>query len=83
MSDETRTVRLLFVDDGSYHHERIRVPAAAVERYERLIDCLREDPSVLRRTYVDVERLCSASVVEDDGDPEEADGDDDGDEGGD
>lgn len=65
MSEETRTVRLLFVDGGSYHHERIRVPAAAVERYERLIDCLREDPAVLRRTYVDVERLCSASVVED------------------
>lgn len=70
MSEE-RTVRLLFVDDGSYRHERIRVPAAAIERYERLIDCLREDPSVLRRTYVDVDRLCSASVVDDDDGDEE------------
>lgn len=75
MSEETRTVRLLFVDDGSYRHERIRVPAAAVERYERLIDCLREDPSVLRRTYVDVERLCSASVVEDENRDEDEDRD--------
>lgn len=77
MSEETRTVRLLFVDDGSYHHERIRVPAAAVDRYERLIDCLREDPAVLRRTYVDVERLCSASVVEDGDEGEDSDEDED------
>lgn len=64
MSDALTTVRLLFVDEGSYHHELIRVPAEALEGYERIIDCLREEPSVLKRVYVDVERLCSASVVE-------------------
>lgn len=68
MSGEATTVRLLFVDDGSYHHERIRVPADAVDRYERLIDCLREEPAVLQRTYVDVDRLCSATVVDDEDD---------------
>jgi len=57
------TVRLLFVDDGEYHHEKVRLPAGAVERYERLIDCLREDAEVLARLHVDVERLCSAQIV--------------------
>lgn len=64
MSEATTPIRLLFVDEGSYHHEVVRVPAEALERYDRVIDCLREEPSVLRRVYVDVERLCSASVVE-------------------
>lgn len=64
MGSALTTVRLLFVDEGSYHHERIRVPAEALEGYERIIDCLREEPSVLKRIYVDVDRLCSASVVE-------------------
>lgn len=65
MTDPTVTIRLLFVDEGSYHHEEIAVPAEALERYERIIDCLREDPDVLKRTWVDVQRLCSAHVVED------------------
>ena len=64
MSDEGLvTVRLLFVDDGSYHHEEIDVPAEVVGRYERLIDCLREDPDVLARVFVDVDRLCAAHLV--------------------
>lgn len=63
------TVRLLFVDEGSYRHELIRLPTDALDRYERIIDCLREEPSVLKRVYVDVDRLCSASVVDDE-DPE-------------
>ena len=65
MSGETVTLRLLFVDEGAYHHEDIRVPAAAVESYDRLIDLLQEEPEVLRRTYVDLERLCSAHLVTD------------------
>lgn len=63
-ADASVTVRLLFVDDGEYHHEKVRLPAGAVARYERLIDCLREEPEVLARLYVDVERLCSAQVVD-------------------
>jgi hypothetical protein len=64
MSDEAVTVRLLFVDEGYYHHEEITVPAHALERYERLIDLLQEEPELLRRTYVDLSRLCTAHVVE-------------------
>lgn len=66
MKDESLQVRLLFVDDGEYHHERVHIPAAAVERYDRLIDCLREDPEVLKRVWVDVDRLCAAQLVDDD-----------------
>ena len=54
------TVRLLFVDQGSYHHEDVELPADSVKAYERLIDCLREDPVVLKRVYVDVDRLVAA-----------------------
>ena len=53
-------VRLLFVDGGSYHHEDIELPAGPVEEYDRLIDCLREDPVVLKQVYVDVDRLVAA-----------------------
>lgn len=78
MSDgNVRRVRLLFVDDGSYHHEIVGIPAGALDRYERLIDCLREEPSVLERLYVDVGRLCSASVL--DAEEGEAAGDDEAD----
>lgn len=66
MSGEVATVRLLFVDDGSYHHEIVRIPADVLGRYDRLIDALREDPAVLERLHVDVDRLCSATVVDDD-----------------
>ena len=59
-----KRVRLLFADAGSYHHETLTLPAESVERYDRLIDCLREDPEVLGRVHVDVERLCAAYVVE-------------------
>lgn len=60
------TVRLLFVDEGSYHHEDVRIPAASLDGYDRLIDCVREDPAVLKRVWVDVDRLCSAYLVEGD-----------------
>lgn len=58
-------VRLLFVDDGSYHHETVRIPESSLEGYDRLIDAMREDPAVLRRTWVDVGRLCAAWLVDD------------------
>ncbi len=57
-------IRLLFVDQGSYHHEEVEIPSEALERYDRLIDCVREDEHILKRMYVDVERLCSAYVVD-------------------
>ena len=58
-------VRLLFVDYGSYHHEDVSVPADALAGYERLIDCLREEPEVLLHLHVDVTRLCAAWLVDD------------------
>lgn len=64
MSPGTVTVRLLFADEGSFHHEEIQVPAEALDRYERLVDLLQEEPEVLRRTFVDLDRLCSAHVME-------------------
>jgi hypothetical protein len=57
-------VRLLFVDEGQYHHEELSVATEVLDKYERLIDCLREDESVLREMYVDVARLCAAWRVE-------------------
>lgn len=63
----TVRVRLLFADDGGWHHEEVDLPADAVDGYERLIDCLREDPEVLKRIYVDIDRLGAAWVVEAEG----------------
>jgi len=63
VSDATVKVRLLFVDDGSYHHEEVDLPAASLDAYDRLIDCVREDPVVLKHVHVDVERLCAAYRV--------------------
>lgn len=58
-------VRLLFVDEGSYHHETVDLPESALDDYERLIDWVREDPQVLKRVFVDVGRLCAAYLVDD------------------
>jgi hypothetical protein len=62
----TQTVRLLFVDDGVFHHEDIEVPASLFDGDDdiRLIDLLREDPALLRTLHVDFDRLCSARVLE-------------------
>lgn len=62
-SAPTVAVRLLFADQGTFHAETVRVPAATLEQYDRLIDLLREEESVTRQMYVDLDRLVSASVV--------------------
>ena len=61
MSDSVK-VRLLFVDDGEYHHETVEVPAASIDAHERLIDCLREDEAVQKTIFVDVDRLVAAHI---------------------
>lgn len=66
MSDQTVRVRLLFVDDGGFHHEEIDIPAAAPDRYDRLLDCLLEDPAVLARLHLDPDRLCAAYLTAED-----------------
>ena len=60
----TARVRLVFADEGTFHAETILVPVDRLNDYERLIDLLREDPSVTRQMYVDLKRLVSAYVVE-------------------
>ena len=67
MSEGARRVQLLFVDGGSYHRETISIPASALAAHDRLIDCLREEPAVLEQLYVDVERLCAAYLLDDEG----------------
>jgi hypothetical protein len=57
-------VRLLFVDDGEYHDEEFSVPGDAIDAYDRLIDFIREDPLVLKRLHVDLDRLCAAERVD-------------------
>lgn len=63
---DTVRVRLLFVDDGEYHREKVHIPQASLEGYDRLIDCIREDEEVLKRLWVDVGRLCAAYLDDDD-----------------
>lgn len=58
-------VRLLFVDDGSYHQESVEIPRASADAYERLIDCVREDSVVLKKVHVDLDRLCAAFLADD------------------
>lgn len=63
MSDGTTDVaelELLFVDDGRYHTAEVELPAGLLDGYERLIDCLLEEPEVLKRLHVDRGRLCAA-----------------------
>ncbi|MEX0979614.1 MAG: hypothetical protein WDZ89_00875 [Gemmatimonadota bacterium] len=62
-SNDKVKIQLLFVDEGSYHHEEVWVAGEVLGKYERLIDCLREEPEVLRDLYVDVNRLCAAHRV--------------------
>jgi hypothetical protein len=53
-------VRLLFADEGSFHDEEISIPGRILGKYERLIDCLQEDPDVLKMVHVDLGRLVHA-----------------------
>jgi hypothetical protein len=62
MSDRVK-VRLLFADGGDFRVEKVTIPASSLEGYERLIDCLREDPTVQGELYFDYSRLCSAHLV--------------------
>ena len=60
-------VRLLFVDDGAYHEQTVTIPSEVLDGYDRLIDCLREDPAVLKALYVDLARLAGAWLLEEEG----------------
>jgi putative lipoic acid-binding regulatory protein len=66
MPTEPLRVRLIFADEGTFHAETVQIAADRLEQYERLIDLLREDPSVTRAIYVDLNRLVSAYVLDPD-----------------
>ena len=57
------TVQLLFADTGVFHQEEITVSEESLEGYERLIDVLQEDKSILERIHIDFGRLCSARIL--------------------
>jgi len=57
-------VLLVFADNGAFHREHVDVPQASLDEYDTLVDCLREDPAVLKRVHVDPSRLCAAFVME-------------------
>jgi hypothetical protein len=66
MSDRplTVSVRLVFADEGTFHAEVVQVPTDRLGDYERLVDLLREEPSVTRQLYLDMARLVSAAVLD-------------------
>ncbi|HEX9887456.1 MAG TPA: hypothetical protein VGA70_13250 [Longimicrobiales bacterium] len=69
MSERTVRVRLVLVDDGSFHEQDILLGEEELARHERLIDCLREEMSVLRRLHVDLDRLSAAFVIDEEPSP--------------
>lgn len=58
-------VRLVFADRGSFHDIVVHLPADALQRHERVVDAIREDPAITAEIYVDGRRLVAAVVVSD------------------
>ena len=58
------SVRLLFADRGAFHDLVVQLPTDVLARYERIIDALREEPSITGEIYVDLRRLVAAYVVQ-------------------
>ena len=57
------TVRLVFADRGAFHDVELQLPGEMLSRHERIIDALREEPSITNELYVDLRRLVAAYVV--------------------
>lgn len=63
MTTEPRVpVHLVFADRGSFHDLVVQLPVEVLGRYERLIDALREEPSITGEIFVDVRRLVAAYI---------------------
>jgi hypothetical protein len=62
---QTVRVRLVFADQGTFHAETVHVPVDMLDRYDRLVDLLREEETVTRQLFVDMGRLVSAYVEND------------------
>ena len=68
MSNDARVpVRLVFADRGSFHALVVRLPVEVLGQYERLIDALREVPTITGEIFVDPRRLVAAYVETEDG----------------
>lgn len=63
MAKATVRVRLVLSDGAAFHDEEVEIPSASVAAYDRLVDCLREDPEVLKALHVDVDRLAAAYII--------------------
>lgn len=59
-ADPRVPVRLVFADRGSFHELVVELPASLLDRHERLIDALREEPEITEEVYVDPRRLVAA-----------------------
>lgn len=58
-------IRLILADGGDFLVHEVSIPAGSLKGYDRLIDCLREDPEVLKVLHVDPARLVAAELLED------------------
>lgn len=57
------TVKLVFADRGAFHDVMLQLPADILARHERIVDALREEPTITGEVYVDMRRLVAAYVV--------------------
>jgi hypothetical protein len=62
-----RQVQLVFADEGAFHSVIVSIRGTQIAEYERLVDLLREEPSVTKGLYIDMKRLVSASLVDEEG----------------
>jgi hypothetical protein len=58
-------VKLVFADRGAFHDVVVELPSDVLSRHDRIIDALREEPSITGKVYVDLRRLVAAYVVQD------------------
>jgi len=65
MSEALLPIRIVVADNGSFRDLTLRLPPAAVERHERLIDAIREDPEITASIFVDSRRLVAAWILSD------------------
>lgn len=56
-------VKLIFADRGAFHDLIVHMPPEVLARHERIIDALREEPSVTAEVYIDMRRLVAAHVL--------------------
>lgn len=66
MTDKRTRVRLVLADGGEFFVQEVGISPDALAEYDRLVDCLREDPAVLKELYIDHGRLVSAQILTED-----------------